>query len=118
MAESRWQDIFYQLKADGFDVNSPGVKVGECKAPYVVVANSGSSRRAGISTDEDYYSIMCYVPKQRYSGLEVLVQEVKASMKKLSPMILPYGTQTPSYYDDGVKAHMISIEYKNYKKML
>ena len=43
---------------------------------------------------------------------------MKAAMKGLEPMIVPYGNQTPSYYDDSVKAHMVSIEYKNYKKML
>ena len=44
--------------------------------------------------------------------------KVKRIMKELEPMIVPYGMQTPSYYDDGYKAHMISIEYANYKKML
>lgn len=118
MAESRWQDIFLHLKAEGFEVDSPGIRVGECITPYIVVANDGSVRHTGISTDDDFYAVMCYVPKKRYSELEVMVQKVKCSMKKLEPMILPYGLQTPSYYDDGVKAHMVSIEYKNYKKML
>ena len=118
MAGSRWQDIFLHLKTKGFDVYSPGVKVGECTTKYVVVANDGSARHIGISTDDDFYAVMCYVPKQQYSELEVMVQNMKAAMKELEPMILPYGSQTPSYYDDGVKAHMVSIEYKNYKKML
>ena len=61
---------------------------------------------------------MCYVPKTQYSKLEPLVQRVKKAMKGLEPLIVPYGSQTPSYYDDGLKAHMISIEYVNYKKML
>lgn len=54
----------------------------------------------------------------RYRKGGGVVQEVKKAMKALEPMILPYGSQTPSYYDDSVKAHMISIEYKNYKKKL
>jgi hypothetical protein len=115
--ESRWQDIFLHLKNQGFDVYSPGVKVGDCTSEYLVVKNDGSSRHSSFSTDVDLYAILCYVPKERYSSLEPLVQRVKSSMKELEPMILPYGSQTPSYYDDSLKAHMISIEYKNYKKL-
>lgn len=116
-AGSRWQDIFLHLKKENFEVYSPAIKVGECTSEYVVVKNDGSSKHASFSTDVDLYSIMCYVPKNNYSSLEPLVQRVKESMKALEPMIKPYGTQTPSYYDDSVKAHMISIEYKNYKKL-
>lgn len=115
--DSRWQDIFLHLKKQGFDVYPPGIKVGECTKEYLVLKNDGSSKHASFSTDVDLYSILCYVPKDKYSSLEPLVQRVKKSMKGLEPMILPYGSQTPSYYDDSVKAHMISIVYKNYKKI-
>lgn len=117
-ANSRWQDIFLHLQKAGFDVYPPSIKTGECIAEYIVVKNDGSSRHVGLSTDDDLYAVMCYVPKKAYSTLEPLVQRIKTSMKELEPMILPYGSQTPSYYDDSIKAHMISIEYKNYKKML
>lgn len=116
-ADSRWQDIFLHLKKEGFDVYSPGIKVGECTEEYIVVKNDGSSKHPTVSSDNDLYAVMCYVPKESYSRLEPMVQEVKKVMKGLEPMILPYGSQTPSYYDDSYKAHMISIEYKNYKKI-
>lgn len=115
--DSRWQDIFLHLKKQGFDVYSPGMKTGECMSEYLVVKNDGSSKHTSFSTDIDLYAVMCYVPKEKYSSLEPLVQRVKKSMKELEPMIKPYGSQTPSYYDDDLKAHMISIEYKNYKKL-
>lgn len=115
--DSRWQDIFTHLKKAGFDVYSPGMKIGECTSEYLVVKNDGSSKHISFSTDVDLYAVMCYVPKEKYSSLEPLVQRVKNSMKELEPMIKPYGSQTPSYYDDSYKAHMISIEYKNYKKL-
>lgn len=114
---SRWKDISLHLKIKGFDVYSPGTKTGDCINKYIVVKNDGSSKMAGFSTDVDLYSIMCYVPKDKYSQLEPFVQEVKKAMKELEPMILPYGSQTPSFYDDSFKAHMVSIEYKNYKKI-
>lgn len=115
--DSRWQDIYLHLKSKGFDVYSPGMKTGECTSEYLVVKNDGSSKHASFSTDIDMYAVMCYVPKDKYSSLEPLVQRVKESMKGLEPMIKPYGSQTPSYYDDSLKAHMVSIEYKNYKKL-
>ncbi len=117
MTKSRWQDIFLHLKYEGFDVYSPGTKVGDCLSKYIVVKNDGSFQHISFSTDVDIYAIMCYVPRDNYSELEALVQDVKASMKKLKPMILPNGSQTPSYYDDSFKAHMVSIQYKNYKKL-
>lgn len=117
-ADSRWKDIFLHLQSAGFDVYPPAVKLGECEREYIVLKNDGSSRHSGISTNDEFYAIMCYVPKNSYSSLEPLVQRVKQSMKGLEPMILPNGSHSPSYYDDSVKAHMVSIQYKNYKKML
>lgn len=116
-ADSRWQDIFKHLKSAGFDVYSPGTKIGECTSQYIVLKNNGSTQHESFSTDIDLYSVMCYVPRDGYSELEPMVQRVKEAMKGLKPMILPYGSQTPSFYDDTYKAHMVSIEYKNYKKL-
>ena len=115
--ESRLQDIYMHLKQNGFDVYMPETKTGECNASYVVVKNDGSTKHASFSTDVDLYAVMVYVPKQSYSKLEPLIQRVKMTMKELEPMIKPYGNQTPSYYDDSIKAHMVSIEYQNYKKI-
>lgn len=114
--ESRWQDIYNCLNNAGFDAFSPGIKVGDCIAPYVVVKMDISTEHPSFSTNVDLYSVMCYVPKQSYSMLEPLVREVEDAMKMLEPMILPYGQKQPSFYDDTIKAHMVSIMYKNYKK--
>lgn len=115
-AESRWGDIYKQLEMSGIDVYPPGVKVGDCVAPYVVVKIDSSFEHASFSTNVDLYSIMCYVPKQSYSKLEPLLMKVEKSMKQLEPMIIQYGQRQPSYYDDSVNAHMVSVMYKNYKK--
>lgn len=115
--ESRWQDIFAHLESKGYKVYPPGVKVGECTEPYIVVKNDGSYEHANFSTDRDMYAVMCFVPKGQYSKLEPMVMKVKEDMKELRPMILSYGQQMPSYYDDTFKAHYIAIEYENYKKI-
>jgi len=116
MSESRWQDIMEHLKSHNFDVYAPGVKIEECKSPYVVVKHEGATKKPGISTVVETYSVMVYVP--RYSLLETEVQRLKAAMKLLAPMVTANGYQTGSFYDDGFKAYMVSVEYQNYKKLL
>lgn len=115
--ESRWQDIHIHLKNKGYKVYAPGTKNGECTEPYIVVKNDGGYKHVNFSTNRDMYAIMCYVPKGEYSKLEPMVQKVEEDMKELEPMVVPYGQKMPSYYDDTYKAHYISIEYENYKKI-
>lgn len=115
--ESRWQDIYAHLKSKGYKVFAPGTVVGDCVEPYIVVKNDGYYKHANFSTGREMYVVMCYVPKGQYSKLEPMVQKVKKDMKEIEPMIVPYGSQMPSYYDDYYKAHYISIEYENYKKI-
>lgn len=116
--ESRWQDLYVHLKNKGYDVYAPAQKVGECTAPYLVIKNDGSYQHVNFTTDRDMYAIYCYVPKLKYSELEPLVQRVKRDMRELYPMFQVYGQQLASFYDDEVKAHYITIEYENYKKVL
>lgn len=114
---SRWQDLYAHLKKFDFDVYSPGVKLGECEAPYLVIKQDGSSFQTFASTYVDLYTIMVFVPKEKYSLLDAEIQRVKRVMKFIEPLFYPTGAQTPSYYDDSIKAHMASITYKNYKKL-
>lgn len=116
--QSVWKSIFRHLKGCGFEVYPPGTKSGECTSKYVVIKNGGSSQHASVSTDVDLYDVMCYVPQNCYSGLEPFVQSVKISMVDMYPMVQPHGIQTPSYFDDKVKGHTISITYRNYKKII
>lgn len=116
--ESVWGDIFIHLKNKGFDVYSPDTHVGECVSPYIVVKYIGGTRIEGLSSDDDIYGIQCYVPQMSYSSLEPMIMSVRAAMKELYPLVVPYGSQTPSYYDDSVKGHYVEVDYKNHKKML
>ena len=117
MADGRMQDIYLHLKNDGFEVYFPAQKVGECISPYVVVRDATTSRYLDYSSTVTYYDLLCYIPKDHFSQLEPFVEMVKESMRGLVPMILPTHTQTQSYYDDSIKAHMISVLYKNYRKI-
>lgn len=117
-AASRIQDIYLHLKEKGFEVYFPAQKVGECLSSYVVVKDATTSQYLQYSSTVTYYDIMCYIPKDHFSDLEPFVEEVKLAMKDLIPMIKPTHSQTQSFYDDSVKGHMISIQYKNYRKII
>lgn len=114
---SRWQDLYSFLAKNDFEVYAPGVKLGECRSPYLVVKEDGSSFHAFASTYVDLYSILIYVPKQSYSLLDEMVQKVRRTMKFAEPLFYPTGAQTPSFYDEEIKAHTVSLTYKNYKKL-
>ena len=118
MTASRIQDIYLHLKEQGFEVYFPAQKVGECLSPYVVVKDATTSKYLEYSSTVTYYDLMCYIPKDHFSELEPFVESVKVAMKGLVPMIKPTYSQTQSYYDDSVKAHMISVQYKNYRKIV
>lgn len=116
MANTRWEDIHLKLQEKGIEVYSPGTKTGECASPYVVVKVAGRVKSTEISSSQDLYDLMCYVPKDQYSTLEAFVDTVEGAMDELFPMIRPLYFRTASYYDDQVKAHMISTQYMNWKK--
>lgn len=113
---SRWSDIFLHLKKSGYDVYSPGTKEGECKKPYIVVKGAGISKVPNISSNVALFDLLVYIPKNSYSQLETFVRELEYVMDELWPMIRPAHFQTTPYYDDSVKAWMVSIQYQNYQK--
>lgn len=116
--KTRYMDIYAHLSKAGFEVYSPGQKTGECKEPYIVVKDAGTLRYGEFSSTQTLYDIMCYVPKVRFTFLEQYVLQMKQAMKGLAPMIMPTYTETASFYDDSVKGHMISVQYRNMKQIV
>lgn len=117
-ANSRLQDLYHILKDGGFDVYMPDVKEGDCLSPYLVIKNDGGTKHSNYSTNIDLYSVMCYVPRRSYSQLEPLMVRVRNYMKENArPLFDETGEVSPSYFDQDLNAHMISIEYRNYKKI-
>lgn len=105
------------LKTEGIPVFFPTQHQGECVFPYVVVKGSVNTQFRQYSTEAQYYDLLCYVPKNKYSELYPFVASVKAAMKKLFPMIKSAHYETASFYDDEIKGHMVSIQYLNYRKL-
>lgn len=117
-SDSRLKDIYLFLKEiKQKNVYMPGTKEGECMEPYIVVKSSGGFKHADFSSSISTYTILCYVPKNKYSELESYVEDIKNCMKELFPLFRFSGNETPSFYDDEIKAHTVSIDYINYKKL-
>lgn len=115
-----WKLIFDVLKED-FEVYPPMEKVGDCLEPYIVLKNNGANSTSGLLSSNYYmYSVMCYVPEHQYSYLEEYVMKVKKKMndERIRFMVQPTGIETTSFYDSSIKAHMISVEYQNIRRLL
>ena len=113
-----WQTFYEQLKKEGFEVYSPGQKRGECTSKYVVIKNYGKGLYSNISTYEQLYDIICYVPKNNYSELEDYVESVKKCLNGLKSkyMVRFKHQDDSSYFDEEIKGHQLSFRYALYKK--
>lgn len=109
-----WEKIVDAISNHNIEVYPPATKKGECKKEYVVVKQDGSSQYQDFSSEAHYYTLLLYVPQFEYASLEKFKEEVKAIVATdLYPVLMPTGNETPDYYDETFKAHMVSIMYRN-----
>ena len=66
------QAIRDAIQCDGIDCFYPGQHKGECTKEYVVV-KTGGTISTDVSSERPIYTIMCYVPVNKYSKLETLI---------------------------------------------
>lgn len=112
-----WKIIFETLTNAGFEVYPPATKVGECKRPYIVLKEDGSSQIDDYSSEKVFYRILLYVPRSEYSKLTTFEQEVRNVLDtQLYPLIFPTGQSDPDYYDDNYNAHMRAFFYRNVRR--
>lgn len=105
------------LRDGGFDAVYPSVKQGECREPYIVVKESGAVKAMNVSSERPIYTLMYYVPSERYAELEGMGNSIRETMKKVHPLVMYLGNETESFYDDTVKAHMKSVQYQGCRKI-
>lgn len=105
-----WDKTFKYLKSKGFDVYPPSTKIGECKNDYIVLKGDVTAPALNFSSEYHYYLIICY--SKTYSDVLRLVDNIKHAMNEYSPNMMPTGIENPPYWDDEVKAHMVSIQYR------
>lgn len=99
-----------------FDTYFPNQHLKECTKPYVVIRDEGKTTLQSYSSELLLFSLMVYVPEGRFTDLERLVDKVEEHMKGLYPLFKSTRFRTPSFFDDTVKAHMISTQYQTPKK--
>lgn len=115
--DSRWQDLYKFLESKGYEVYAPGEHLGDCLSEYIVLKYAGATQLPNVSSRQDLYDIMLYVPRARYSKLEVFVQQVIADMKEIKPLFMPYDMQQDqSVFDAANNGHYVILTYCNYKK--
>lgn len=105
------------LSEDGTKVYFPSQHKGECTEKYIVVKHDGATEEFTVSSERPIYTIMCYVPYENYGQLEQFVLETKQKMKKLYPLVMYVGNDTPSIYENDIKSHMISFQYQGCRKI-
>lgn len=115
--ESVLKQIKDAISNNNIDSYYPQQHSGNCINEYVVVKYSGAVKIEGVSSDMPTYAIMCYVPSVRYGDLMPLLEKVKIALREIYPLVEPSGNETPSFYDDITKSHMISLEYIGHRKV-
>lgn len=70
------------IQDDGIDCFYPSQHVGKCTKEYVVVKTGGTVSETNVSSERPVYTLMCYVPANKYSRLESMIYDVKQSMKR------------------------------------
>lgn len=107
-----WETLADALIDKGIDVYPPAYKLGECKKMYVVIKDDGSNKIGNLSSQKRYYTFLIYTPRDEYTNVERNKSIIKDIISKaLYPLLMPTGLETPDFYDDTYKAHMVSIQY-------
>ena len=112
-----WKKIFTYLKRNNIEVYPPQTKVGEATKPYVVLKHGLSLKVGDYSSSQTIYDVLVYTPKNQYSKAYDNVEQVKTLLKGLRPMLIPTYSETEPYFDETVQAWLVSLQYKNYRKL-
>lgn len=111
------KQLYDCLKQNNIDVYFVGQHKGECTEKYAVIKIGGTTTEYNVSAERPIYTIMCYVPEDKYSELEEYALEVKEKMKQVYPLVMYLGNGTDSFYDENVKGHMTSFQYQGCRKI-
>lgn len=113
--KSRLEDIMDFLISQGYSVFATGAHKGQVSSPYIVVKPTRANRYLQYSSVIQYYDILIY--GRTLTETNKLANEVDKKMEQLRPMIVCTYNRQEAFYDDDVKGYMISMEYRNMKKI-
>lgn len=115
--ETRLRDIYQCLAQAEIDVYFQGQHKGDCLNPYVVLVSRGEDKLVECSSSSVTVEIICYVPVNNPSKLDLFVDEVEQALKYLKPMLKNRHSDIGDYVDNDVKAIMRTLQYYYYRKI-
>lgn len=114
MIRINWETIYKHLNSSGYEIYSLGQHSGECKEPYIVLRNDGSTPRQGVELPT--YELLLYYPSNRYSEFEGYIESVKMCMNQLYPSLWLIDGPGPHYLDPDVRGYMTNLVYQGLRK--
>ena len=102
------------LRDRGLRCYRPGVKLGACKAPYVVVRGGGAYAQGMSGAASIGYRIVtlyCFVPREG-GDLAALTAAAKEAMRDLRAQMMPTGNEGPEMIEEAYDARSQTIEYR------
>lgn len=109
---SVYEKVFDKIKESNIDVYPPNIHKGEVKDNYVVLLDGGRTQAQTYTSQTVLLDVLCYVPGNRFTDLDVFADSVKKSVNDLFPLVIPTGNETAAFYDDTIRGWMKSIEYR------
>ncbi|WP_291632207.1 hypothetical protein [Clostridium sp.] len=107
-----FKKIFDFLIGKAVNVFIPGTHEGDCTQKYCVLKTGTTVQLQNFSSQRKFYLIYVYVPAGEYIDLEDYVNEIKTYLDELYPMLMFTGNETSPFLETGIKAYMISLEYR------
>lgn len=113
---SQYEHIFNVLKKK-YDVYSPAQHKGQCLSPYLVLKHNGVTPYENYTSERYLWDILIYIPFDAYSTLEDFAKDVrKTILSELYPMLRIVNVMSVPFYDDTIKAYMVSIQCESFTK--
>lgn len=113
---TRLTDIYNCLKKANIPTYLQGQHTGECRNAYVVVKPGIVAPYLQLSTNVCYYELLLYIPKDHPTQIETFKETVKTAMLDIYPMLSFADSESSPYFDDSVKAWMVDLTYRNFRK--
>lgn len=107
--------LFEYLKDNGADVYFVGQHKGECKSPYIVLKDDGTSSLNG-KTGTSLIDVLFFIPQNNFTKCDSYKNSIKEIIKQFGKVRYT-GTETGIVVDDEKKALTFSVMYEFYKKL-
>ncbi len=110
-----FQNIYKQLKENGFNVYSVGQHNGLCEEPYIVIREGGDIPYSNLQITYSIIDIIVFYPIGRYSEVFGYVKSVREALKEIKELKCS-DEVTALVVDHEVKAYTCGVKYQIFKR--